>query len=110
MMKLLPSLRQKKRYVVFEIHSPKTFSFSEVKEEAENALRQFLGQLGMAKAGIMFVKEKYKNQRFILKVNHTMVDECKAGVMLIKKIKNIPVITRSVVVSGTLKKASSYLE
>lgn len=108
-MKLLPSLRQKKRYVVFEIHSSKAFSYSEVREEAEEALWQFLGQWGLAKAGVMFVKEKYKNQRFILKVNHTMIDECKTALMLIKKIKNIPVIPRSVVVSGTLKKASSYL-
>lgn len=109
-MKLLPSLRSKKRYIVFEIHSSRIFPFSEVRQEVEEGLLRFLGELGMAKAGVLFVKEKYKNQRFIIKVSHTMIDECRAGVILIKKIKNTPVLMRSLVVSGTLKKASTYIE
>ena len=105
-MRLLPSLRQKKRYIVFEIISKKKFVFKEVKEEVDKALLLFLGQLGLAKASPLMLKEKYKDNKFMIKVNHKYVDECKTTMTLIKKIKNTPVIIRSIKTSGILKKAS----
>ncbi|HLD79929.1 MAG TPA: Rpp14/Pop5 family protein [Candidatus Nanoarchaeia archaeon] len=111
-MKLLPSLRQKKRYLVFEIRAMKKFSLSEVQEAVESSLLQFLGEWGVAKAGPLFIKEKWnaQKQRFVVKVNHTFVDELKSAVILNKKIKNTPVLIKSVISSGTLKKISSYLQ
>tara|TARA_Y100000310_G_C20471506_1_gene710287 strand:- start:106 stop:432 length:327 start_codon:yes stop_codon:yes gene_type:complete len=108
-MKLLPSLKQKKRYVVFEVATDKTFSVKEIKEAVEFALKDFLGQWGLAKSSPMFLKEKCKNNKFIIKVNHKYVDEVKSALILIKKIKNTPVIVKSVITSGTLKKASLRL-
>ena len=107
-MKLLPSLRQKKRYIVFEILSKEQFSFSDAKKAVDETLLLFLGQLGLAKALPMMLKEKYKNNTFLLKINNKYVDQAKSAVILIKKIKNEPVILRSIITSGTLKKASSY--
>ena len=107
-MKLLPSLKQKKRYIVFEIVSKQSFSALEVKTEVEKALLLFLGQLGVAKASPLFLKEKYKNNRFIVKVNNSYVDECKAALLLIKKIKDTPVMIKSLITSGTIKKANAY--
>jgi len=109
-MGLLPSLRQKKRYILFKIEAPLQFSFEEVKAEIEKVLFQFLGEFGVAKAAPMFVKEKYTQNQFILKVRHTCVDETKAALILIKKIKNTPVILRSIITSGTLKKVSGYIK
>ncbi|MDP3640596.1 MAG: Rpp14/Pop5 family protein [Nanoarchaeota archaeon] len=106
-MPLLPTLKPKKRYIVFEILAEKEFSFPEVKTAIEEALLRFLGEWGTAKASPLFVKEKYKNNKFILKVSHLAVDEVKAAIILIKSIKNVPVIIRSITVSGTIKKASS---
>lgn len=110
-MKLKPSLKQKKRYVLFEIQAAKLFSLQEVDEAIEASLLRFLGELGMAKASPMLVKEKWsdKKQRFVLKVNHNYVDELKSAIILNKKIKNTPVLIRSIVTSGTLKKISSNL-
>tara|TARA_Y100000310_G_C20643758_1_gene795431 strand:- start:1542 stop:1871 length:330 start_codon:yes stop_codon:yes gene_type:complete len=108
-MKLLPSLRQKKRYIVFGVVSDTPFSVSEVKTEVDKALLRFLGELGMSKASPMMLKEKYKNNRFIIKINHNWVDECISALILIKKIKNKSIIVRSIVTSGTIKKASEHL-
>ena len=108
-MKLLPTLRQKKRYIAFEIQAEKVFSPSEMEGAVMEALQLFLGQLGMAKAAPLFLKERAKNNGFILKVGHRFVDEAKAAVILIKKIKNTPVLLRSITTSGTLKKAGSSL-
>ncbi|MDO8510695.1 MAG: Rpp14/Pop5 family protein [Nanoarchaeota archaeon] len=110
-MKLKPSLKQKKRYVLFEIQAAKAFSLPDVAEAIEASLQRFLGELGLAKASPMLVKEKWneKKQRLVIKVNHDYVDELKSAIILNKKIKNTPVLIRSIVVSGTLKKISSYL-
>ncbi len=110
-MKLLPSLRQKKRYVVFEIKSDRSFSLSEVQEAVESSLARFLGELGIAKAGPLFLREKWneQKQRFVVKINRAFVDELKSALILNKKIKNTPILIKSVISSGTLKKASSYL-
>ncbi len=106
-MGLMPSLRQKKRYVIFEIIAGQKFTLSEVKPAVEEALHSFLGQLGMGKAVPIFVEEKFDEpaQKFMLKVNHKFVDEIKMGVALCKSIKNTPVIIKSVIVSGSIKKA-----
>ena len=108
-MKLKPSLKEKKRYILFEIVSGQDFSLDEVKSEAEKAWHAFLGDLGVSKAAPMFIKENYKNNKFIIKVSNKYTDEIKSALILIKKIKNTPVIVKSMVTSGTIKKISSYL-
>ena len=110
-MKLLPSLRQKKRYIVFEIIADKKFSFSEIKEEVEKAMKDFFGQLGLGRASPLILKEKFNvdKQMFIIKVNNKHVDELKAALTLSKSIKSTPVIIKSIITSGTVKKASKYL-
>ncbi len=111
-MKLLPSLRERKRYVVIEAITEKKFSFLEIKEALEHIFHSFWGILGMSKAAPHILKEKWNQarQRLIIKVSPTAVDELKAALLLSKRIKNTPIILRSIRVSGTLKQASSYLE
>lgn len=104
-MKLLPSLKQRKRYLVFRIRAEKKFSAEEVQEAVQQALQDFLGQLGVARAAPVFLNERYQNNQFILKVNHHCLDEAKAALILIKKIKNTPVLLHSIAASGILKKA-----
>lgn len=110
-MKLLPTLRQKKRYLVWEITADKSFTLEEVEKEVNSALADFLGQLGLAKAAPFFLREKFNPalQRFVLKVGHKCVKEAKAALILIKKIKNTGVIFRCLITTGTLKKASKLL-
>lgn len=105
-MKLLPSLRQKKRYILFEIISDKKFSSKEVESEVGQALLSFLGQLGVAKAGPMFLNEQFdqEKQKLVLKIDHKYVKEAKAALTLIKKIKNTEVIIKSLAVSGMINK------
>lgn len=111
-MKLLPSLKQKKRYLVFEVISDKKFSSTEIEKEVAQALLNFLGQLGVAKSAPLFIKEKFNQpqQRFALKINHKFVDEAKVALTLIKKIKNTPVIIKSLITTGIIKKASKSLK
>lgn len=109
-MALLPTLRQKKRYIVFEIVGSlgaAAFRLEEVSSVVVAQLHDFLGTLGMSRSGVIMVKERFVPPFFVLRCNHTAVDDVKSGVILIKKIKNSPVIIRSVSVTGALSHVSS---
>lgn len=100
---LLPSLREKKRYVVFGVHSEKTLSFGEIKDAIFEAYKDLFGSIGLAKAGIDFVE--YKDGKGILKVSNKEVNNIKASFCNVRKINKQDIILRSLGVSGILNKA-----
>ncbi len=105
---LLPSQREKKRYLVFEIISKnKVKPLSEITNAVWNSILSFVGQAGAAKAGITVLQDKYDSsrQRGMIRVSHKMLDTLKAALTLIKEINKEPVIFRSIGTSGILKKA-----
>lgn len=107
---ILPSLKEKKRYLTFEITSEDKISdFRYVIGGMEQGFIDTLGMLGTAKAGIRMIPERWdqRTQRGIIRVNHRFVNEAKAALIMIRHIGNIPVIIRSLGVSGTLRKARS---
>ncbi len=111
---ILPSLREKKRYLVFEIISKEKISdFNSVSNGVMKSMLQLLGQLGTAKAGIIMLDNKWnpKAQRGIVKVSNRHVDALKAALAFAHKIDDKEVIFRSIGVSGILKKAEErYLK
>jgi len=94
---ILPTLKERNRYLVYEIKSKK--SFSDIKKELKKATLQFLGEFEYAKANILILDD-FKKSRGIIKVNNKYVDKVKVALML---IKTFTVETKGV--SGTLKKA-----
>ncbi len=110
---VLPSLREKKRYLAFEVISRERLSDSELVSNAVmHYSLQFLGQFGAAKAGIMVLGNKWdpNTQRGIAKVSHRQVDALKAALALADKVDGKDVIFRSLGVSGILNKAERYLK
>ena len=107
---VLPSLREKKRYLVFEIVSEtKIDDLNKITEAILNSCHKYLGEMGMAKSGLLILNDKYnkEKQRGIIRVNNKMLDNLKAALCFIKEIDNKQVIVKSVGVSGILKKAQS---
>ncbi len=88
MKRLLPSLREKKRYIVFEGGSLKNI---------DEALNKFLGILGMSKVNPVVMKDKIKDKKGIIRINHAYKDEVIVALSLVKGLKIIGV-------SGILKK------
>ena len=111
---ILPSLREKKRYLVFEAISASRITDSNaVSSVIQDSAYKFLGCLGAAKAGIMVLDNKWDAhlQRGIIKVSHKHVDALKASLVFIDKIGSNDVIFRSLGVSGILRKAeNNYLK
>lgn len=95
---------------MFEVISEdKIDKFSAVSNAIWDKTKEFIGELGIARAGIWLLPDKWdsKKQTGIIKVNNKHVDEIKASLTLVKKIDNKDVIIRSRGVSGILKKAES---
>ncbi|MFC1730915.1 Rpp14/Pop5 family protein [candidate division KSB1 bacterium] len=105
---LLPSLREKKRYLAFEILSEaKIKDYSSVSKQIKQNSLDFLGELGLAKAGIMLIDDCWDKdkQKGILRVNNKYVNHAKASLVLINHIGDKDVMVRSIGMSGSLKKA-----
>ena len=104
-MPLLPSLKEKKRYVAFEVISKEKLNFNQVKKTIEEALLKYIGLLGASKAGMQILSEKYQNNKGLIRINHKFTGYLKASFTLINKIENQKAIVRSLGASGILKKA-----
>jgi ribonuclease P/MRP protein subunit POP5 len=104
---LQPSLREKKRYLVYEVLSKQALKAGEVSTAIKSTMQQFVGDLGLGKAGLMFFDKDYNlaNQRGFVKVSHTSLDELKASLPFIKEINGLDVIVKSVTASGMIEKA-----
>ena len=100
---LLPSLREKKRYIVYEVQTKTPITRIEAKKEVSNKMKQFIGELGTAQAGLMHLKD-WQDNKGIIKVNAQHVDHAKASLSLIKTINEKKVTVKSVAVSGIINK------
>lgn len=111
---ILPSLRERKRYLAFEIISERKIKdFSAISTAVWDSLLSFTGELGAAEAGIWLLNDKYDaaSQRGLIRVGHKHTDHLKAGLAMIDGIDKEPVIVRSLGVSGIMKKAyNNYIE
>jgi len=107
---LLPSLKERKRYLVFEVISKTKISdFKAVKDEIKTSMASLIGDLGMAGASIKFIDEKETENRGMIMLNHDFLDHARASLALVKSVNGIPVILRSLGVSGMINKAEAYL-
>ncbi len=102
---LLPSLREKKRYLVFEVISEANLSFKDIKESIISGFKELFGLDGLAKAGLDFVE--YNENKGIIKTSTKGLDMLKASFCFLRKVNKNDVVLRSLGVSGMLKKARS---
>ena len=100
---ILPSLREKKRYIVFEVENPSNVGFKGTKTAIMRSAKDFLGDMGLAKAGIFFLKD-WKSQRGILRVNSKYVNYTKASLALVTEMDGKRARIKSVGVSGVVNK------
>jgi len=81
---LKPTMRENKRYLFIETEASR--------KEIEEAILEFLGILGYAKAGILFLGKN------VLAVNREEVDKVRAALACYRKVINVKRV------SGSLKK------
>lgn len=102
---LRPTLREKKRYVVFRVVSDDVIEYKSIEKEINSQILLFLGTLYAGKAGILILKNQYLKNHGIIRVSHLFVDELKSALMHVQKIDKKSITIDVMGVSGILKKA-----
>ncbi|MFT4304051.1 MAG: Rpp14/Pop5 family protein [Candidatus Woesearchaeota archaeon] len=101
-----PSLKEKKRYVVFSVIAKSPINQERVFKEIQESCLKFMGILSFSKAGLIILKNQYDSSINcgILRINNRYVDHLKVSLMMITKIDGIEVNIIVKGVSGILKK------
>ena len=95
---LSPSLKEKKRYLIYEITIKEKITKNKATNTLKSAIKRYLGELGLAKAGVLYLD--YKNNKGILRVNNKEVNNVKAALSLIDNM-----IIKTIYTTGLLNKA-----
>lgn len=102
---ILPSLKEKKRYVVFSLISQKKIEKAVVFSEIIHHYKQCFGEIGLAQAGIQLVDYDEEKKTGILRIGHTHLNKTRYCFALMRKIHNQDMIIYTKGVSGTIKKS-----
>lgn len=106
-MRIKPSKREKKRYIVYEIDAEKQISFKEAKNAITKACLRYLGEFGFEKTKLYIIGNTYKNNRGILRTTNKTLDDIKKTLKMIKTINNTKTNVNIKGISGILKKAKN---
>ncbi len=108
---LLPSLREKKRYLVYEVLSDQDFGAKDVSDSIRDGFSSVFGVKGLSDAGLIFPKDSFdsESKRGIVRVSDTSLDELRSSFVFISDIKGKKAIVRSVIASGMIGKAKEMM-
>lgn len=101
---LLPSLRERNRYIAFEVISDSDIGRGGVVKATWGSVLKFLGELNASRTSLWVMNWNDEKKEGILKVNHKSVDEVRSALALVKEINGKRVIFHILGVSGTVKK------
>lgn len=99
-----PSLKEKKRYLVYKIISAQKIELRDAKEAIDRQNLRFLGELMSSRANIMHINELYRDNIGVIRVENKYLNELKMSISLIKEINNKKVVVNPIFVSGVLNK------
>ncbi|MBU5575256.1 MAG: Rpp14/Pop5 family protein [Candidatus Aenigmatarchaeota archaeon] len=104
---LPPTLREKKRYLAYQVISPKDIPLTDLYNAIWFSILNLLGEAGAAKANIWLGKDMWNDQKKIgiIKCSHVEVENVRAALTLINRIGDIPVIIHVLGISGTIRGA-----
>lgn len=105
---LLSTLRERKRYLAFEVLAEKELEWTSIKRAIAAGVKDYIGLHGLAEAGLLFVK--YNKNKGVLRVSHTMLNKVRAAFVFMQTIDNTPVIIRSIKASGMIHKAVESIQ
>lgn len=106
-MKSLPTLREKKRYIFFQVHSKGPVPYYQMKQAIFDSLLDFLGERDLAKASVRLIKNLYSSGKGVVQTNPKAVDSVKLALALIHQIGEERVLFQTLRVSGTIKSGKS---
>ncbi len=101
---LPPTLRDKHRYIAFQVIGERQFKKDEIKRAIWEASLSTLGTLGSARAKPWFIKFDEKSQTGIVRVDRKHVEELRFALTLVTHINGSRAVFITLGVSGTIKR------
>jgi len=106
---LPPTLREKNRYMTFEVCAQRILEKKEVVSAILSALLRTHGEVGASKTSLWVIDWDGQKSRGILKTNHMAKDMVKSAMAMIREIDKKPAAFHVLKTSGTLKKAKEFM-
>jgi len=103
MKQLKPTLREKNRYVAFELSSDRKCVRDDVVKAVWSTTLRFLGESRASEMSLWIMDWEDATQRGILKVNHKSIKDLRCGLSMLASVGGAPASVRVLSVSGTLK-------
>jgi len=103
------SLRDRKRYIVFELIAEKKLNENGVRISLNKLFLQLYGEIGFSKMNLNLIQFNEKNGKGILRCRHSFLEEAKAGLLFSGKVNEIKLIPRILRVTGTVRKAKELI-
>ena len=102
---LLPTLREKTRYIKFQIISEEPVNYSDLESGVWGTLLDFFGELGISETNAWLVKNLYdeRNQIGVIRCDNKSVTKVISGLGLISRLGDTRVIFKILKVSGTIR-------
>lgn len=107
-LKLLPSLKEKKRYLVYKILAQAPLNQPD--KALLNEITTLLGIYDSAKAGLQLITYNKDTKKGILRIEVSMVDKVKAILLMITQLNKTEVVVQSTYCTGLLNKAKETLQ
>lgn len=98
-------MKPRKRYLIFLVNSPMTFSSSEVEEAIKRELERCFGERCLALSGIELISYDERTGIGVLRCYHAYLEYARAALALVSDIKGTPIALYTLKVTGTKKKA-----
>lgn len=105
---LLPVLKEKKRYLVYEVRSSSLQTFHAYNLIVK--LKELLGIYDGARAGIQHITYEPETHRGIIRVSAALADKTRGALLLINNIQKTRVAIDPIIISGILKKAKQHIQ
>jgi len=98
-------MREKKRYIVFRLHTKNPIGFIDAKNAIMNSINNWLGDNDMARARVWIIKNLWnkKEQTGFIRCSHKFVDEVKVALALVHQIGDERSIIQTIKVTSTIK-------
>ncbi len=99
-----PTLRERNRYIAFELISEKKLARDAVVKSLWNVVLRFLGEWDAGDTGFTVIEWDAEKDRGIARTAHKSLPKVKAALALTTKVGDEKVRPRILGISGTLKK------
>jgi ribonuclease P/MRP protein subunit POP5 len=102
---LLPTLREKDRYISFQVISEEPIEYSDLESAVLNTFLDFYGEYGFSGLSLWIIKNLYDPQEQIgvIRCNNRSVQQVIAGLGLISRLGETRITIKILKVSGTIR-------